>query len=181
MDIKNFQEFSETKSGDLYDYGCVMVYCKVPGWGSIIGNIAEEDLYQPDDDPTYGRETSPHCTILYGLHSNVQDRDVIMAFEGVGKKDIRISVDGIGCFENPDYDVVKMNVVSPKLSDLNSKLSELPHTTDFPDYKPHITIAYVKPGLGRKYVDPDYKISFDKVDTIVYTKTDGKEIRIPLI
>jgi 2'-5' RNA ligase len=40
--------------------------------------------------------------------------------------------------------------------DINEKLSILPHTTDFPDYNPHITIAYVKKGKGKKYVVDNY-------------------------
>jgi 2'-5' RNA ligase len=27
------------------------------------------------------------------------------------------------------------------------------YTTDYPDYHPHITIAYLKPGCGKKYAE----------------------------
>mgnify|MGYP003352094323 CR=1 FL=1 len=40
-----------------------------------------------------------------------------------------------------------------KLNALNKQLCKFPYTNDYPDYKPHITIAYVKKGLGKKYLD----------------------------
>ena len=74
-----------------------------------------------------------------------------------------------------------MNVESPMLRVLNSRISELPHTTDYPDYRPHITVAYVKPGKAEKYVDPEYRKVFSNIDKIVYSKTNGETVDIPLI
>lgn len=180
MKIKNFSDFFESKSGTLYDYGCVMVYVRPDDWKSVTSRIDPEDLYLPND-PTYGIETSPHCTILYGLHPEVSVEDVVSACEGIKKSDIKISIEGIGSFENPEYEVVKMNVESPVLRVLNSRISELPHTTDYPDYRPHITVAYVKSGTAGKYVDPDYRKVFSNIDKIVYSKTNGETVDIPLI
>ena len=48
-------------------------------------------------------------------------------------------------FENPKYDVLKFDVISPLLNKINKKLTkELPYTSDFPDYHAHCTIAYIK-------------------------------------
>jgi hypothetical protein len=30
-------------------------------------------------------------------------------------------------------------------------LKKFPFTSDYPDYHPHITLAFVKPGKGKKY------------------------------
>jgi len=51
-------------------------------------------------------------------------------------------------------------------------MAEYPHTTDYPDYHPHMTIAYVKKGMGKKYAEDlkDFSITPDK---FVYSKIDG--------
>lgn len=35
----------------------------------------------------------------------------------------------------------------------NEELKKLPYTSNFPDYHPHCTIAYIKKGLGDKYIN----------------------------
>jgi hypothetical protein len=56
-------------------------------------------------------------------------------------------------------------------------LVKLPHTTDYPDYHPHSTIAYLKKGKGEKYTDKlkgaEYIVNPSK---IVYSKPDGNKI-----
>ncbi len=54
--------------------------------------------------------------------------------------------------------------------------TKLPHTTDYPDYHPHTTIAYVKPGEGKKYVGKIDKPIMVKPNKIVYSKADGSKI-----
>lgn len=179
MEIKNYQSFLEAKSGKLYRYGCVMVYLDIPNWDSIVSHINSEDLYKPEEK-RFGLETDPHVTILYGLHSDVSDEDVFNVFKNIKASDISLDVDGIDCFENKDFDVIKMNVKSDTLNLLNKELSKLPHTTDYPDYKPHITIAYLLPGMGEKYIESDYKYTFNQVKKIIYSKANGQKLEITL-
>lgn len=40
--------------------------------------------------------------------------------------------------------------------DINKKLKELDYKNDYPDYTPHITLAYVKSGEGEKYITNEY-------------------------
>jgi 2'-5' RNA ligase len=173
------KKFNEMKSGDLYDYGCVMVYLDIPNWKNIVSKINPDELYLPED-PTHGYETDPHATILYGLHPEVTDEDITKAIQSQNLSHILLDIDGIDTFQNKDYDVVKMNVKSDTLNNLNKELSKLPHTTDYPDYKPHVTMAYLKPGNGKKYHQPDYKHKFDKIKKIVYSKTNGDKVEIPI-
>ena len=50
-------------------------------------------------------------------------------------------------FNSEKYDVIFIEIDSKEIKDLNKKISsELENTDDFPVYKPHVTIAYVKPG-----------------------------------
>lgn len=175
--IKKFEKF---KSGDLYDYGCVFINCNIPNWNNLLDKISNDDLYK-SDDPTYGKESNPHCTILYGLKPNVPESTIKSTLSNIKKNELNIKANKIDCFENEDFDVVKINIESKLLHKINSMLLSLPHKIFFDKYIPHITIAYVKPGLGKKYLNPDYKCEIKNINNIIYTKTDGTTIKIPLI
>ena len=179
MNIKKFNDFVMEKSGDLYDYGCVMIYPKISNWKEITSIIKEEDVYLPED-PTYGRETNPHVTLLYGLHSNVTKEDIENVINKFKNKTIDIQIDGIGKFDNEEYSVVKFNVVSPILFEINKELTKLPHTSDYPDYKPHMTISYVKKGEADKYLSDKWKKSFSGIDKIVYSMANGEKVEFKL-
>lgn len=113
-----------------------------------------------DDLAEDGRELNPHVTIKYGLHTNDAE-DVRAAVNG--ESPVAIQLGKCSVFEVSDkdsqrggakFDVVKIEVESKALHQLNKRISEaLPCTDTFPEYKPHITIAYVKPGLGKVYAE----------------------------
>lgn len=118
--------------------------------------ISDEDVYKPETEGEidgYGRETEPHVTALYGL-KDVKPEDVKKVIEGVG--DVELTLGKTSIFENDDYDVLKIDVESPKLGEINKLLKEnLDYESDFPDYKPHLTIAYLQKGKGKDYVGND--------------------------
>jgi 2'-5' RNA ligase/DNA polymerase III epsilon subunit-like protein len=173
MKIKKYTEFIKESSG--YKYGCVMVEVPVKNWKEITSYIDPEDIYTGGDD-THGIQENPHVTILYGLHDGVTEDEVKSVFEEF-TGDINIEVNGIGIFENDKFDVVKFNVnPDGSLQELHNKLSEFPNSNEFPDYKPHITIAYVKKGTGKKYVKPEYKYEVKNVNKITYSMPNGKKV-----
>lgn len=127
-----------------YDYACLMAATEFP----MTVNVDENDVY---DEPGFGIENEPHVTILYGLHEEVTFDDVLKVIGNVGEFNIKYT--GIGLFENEQYDVLKFNVQSDVLEQLNSKVkSALPYTSNYTEYHAHQTIAYLKPGMGKKYV-----------------------------
>ena len=181
--LKKYSEFmliSEDKSGTNYEYGCLMLYVNLPNWQKFTSQIDIKDLYEPDIE-RYGVETDPHATILYGIHKNIDDDEVIALFSDIKKSEFDINVEGLDCFFNKDYDVLKMNIVSDRLRELNKLATRLPHTSAFPDYKPHLTVAYLKNGRGQSYIDPNFRMKINTIDRIVYSKTNGEKIDIPLI
>lgn len=107
-----------------------------------------------------GRELNPHITVKYGLHTNdpeevrkvVQDSaPVAVTF---GKTSVFPALEASSQRGGEQYDVIKIEIESQGLRDLNAAISEKLHCTDtHPEYKPHCTIAYVKPGLGEKYAE----------------------------
>jgi hypothetical protein len=158
----------EVKPEDKIEYGCLMLFLDVPIWSKITSVINREDIY---DAPGYGIETEPHTTILYGFHDEVTSEDCFNLFkENMPVKPFKIGIKGISFFTgNPKFDVVKFDVESPELTELNEVMKALPHTSAFPDYHPHITIAYVKPGEGQKYVKPFKKNRMLNGNELVYT------------
>ena len=179
LSYSDFMKICEDKSGSMYEYGCLMLYVKIPNWSEFTNQIQSSYLYEPQNE-RYGLETEPHITILYGIHKDVKDEDVLETFSGINEKEFDLKLVGIDCFKNKDYDVLKINVRSEKLNELNNIAKSLPHTDTYPDYKPHLTIAYLKKGFGDMYSNKDFETSAVNLDKIVYSKTNGEKISIPL-
>ena len=151
-------KFKDILEEAKYDYGCVMLYADFPK--EILNlqlQIDTEDLYVADNNGGYGLEDEAHCTILYGLHETVSLKDVLRIMRKY--KFTALKADGPTLFENPLFDVLKYDVNYPTrggafLHKAHEELaSTLPNTQTYPDYHPHMTIAYLKPGLGNKYVE----------------------------
>jgi 2'-5' RNA ligase len=123
-----------------------------------------------------GLEEECHVTLLYGLHSDETDDQKILDISSSEPIEI-IKLHNVSAFENAEYDVLKFDADSPVLHKLNSKLTELPHTTSFPKYHPHCTIAYLKPGTAKKYIDAFEGRSYEVFPTkIIYSKPDGEKV-----
>lgn len=132
-----------------YDYGCLMCTVEIPAWSQIVGKIDTKDL-------TFGPgktsiENNPHVTILYGFHSNVRCSDLVpYLFE---LDECHVWAENISLFENEKYDVIKFGLASDELNSMHRNLKEMfDNSYSFDEYNPHMTIAYVKSGLGRKYI-----------------------------
>ena len=166
-------------------YGCIMLYADVPDWHKLIRRLVrEKDLYHdPVDKNEYGYEEKPHITLLFGIHDErIIDKGLI--YNRI--KDIsvmKINVNEVGVFSNDDspYDVIKFNVKPSKtlLSLRKSFEEDLPNTQTFPDYHPHMTIAYVKPGEGKKYesdLDEPFEVTFTKGVYSYHEKDEDGEV-----
>ncbi len=183
--IKLFEEFMQIaeKKGDSYDYGCVMLYFNFPEMKDIHNTIDENDLYTEEGDRTYGLADEPHCTLLYGLHKEVSADQIKTVVKNYTFDDLKLQ--NASLFEN-QYDVLKFDVTYNNdgesfLHDCNKELCTLPHTTSFPDYHPHATIAYLKKGMGKKYVDQMEGLNFTvKPSHIIYSMANGDKIKIEL-
>lgn len=164
---------------ERFEYGTVMAHLDVDSdwWGQVQSEISNEDIYTKVGDRSYGRQTNKtaHVTILYGLHGDVSVEDVDAILSNA-KLPSEVKLKRLDCFENDNgFDVVKFDLDGEGLVEINSALAKLPHTTDFPKYHPHLTLAYVKEGTGRKYIrnlknDEPANVRITKV---VYNKTDG--------
>lgn len=163
-----------------HEYGCVMLMVNQSITEKFHPLIKKEDIYEDSNDSSYGLENEPHVTILYGLHTEVTPQEITDLVRDVEVGEF-IEISGISLFENQHYDVLKWDVKkSPFLVEMRNKLIKLPHTTSYPKFNPHITISYVKKGMGKKYMrqtltDLKFKV---KVEELIYSQTDGSKINI---
>lgn len=130
-------------------YSCLMLDC-----GFLFEDIRDHihsaicpcDVY--DDEPGHGIEEEVHTTVLYGIHTEKFSE----VTESVELKPCSFKIQNISLFKNDKYDVLKFGLTSKDLSYLNKQCCEgLDYTNSYPDYKPHITLAYLKPGMGKVY------------------------------
>lgn len=152
------------------------------GIRQFAGKIPEKEIYTEPGDNSYGRESTPHVTVKYGLKTN-DPGDVSPLVENYPP--IKVKMGKVSIFENEKYDVVKVEIDSPELHALNERIEQgadisLPAGEKF-DYSPHATIAYVKPGEGQKYVgDNTFEGKEITLDEITVSTRDGKQHQIKL-
>lgn len=170
------KKLNEGKHSDKFEYGCVMVFLDVnqEDWDRLESMIDKDDLYLgKNGDRGYGFETEPHVTVLYGLHGDIPLEDIEAIIKKLKRPEIKMQK--VASFNNPEFGVLKFDVESADLHNENSKFTKLPHTTSYPDYHPHATIAYIKSEKIDEYVDKFKDIEPIEVivTKVVYSMVDG--------
>lgn len=136
------------------DLECVMVDLPAIDIQNIMGeDYNEDDLFYGDiPELSYAKgavaEDNAHVTLLFGIHPSPDyEQSVHLALDGW---DIpSIFIEDVGFFpsriEGQDYVAVVAHVVktAPLLAGRN-RLTVLRHTDAYPEYKPHVTLAYLK-------------------------------------
>lgn len=133
----------------------------------------------PDDQLAEdGRETDPHVTVKYGLHT--EDPEQVRALlKDQGPITVRLGKTSL--FKKDDADVLKVDVDSPELHALNAKIAALPNSDSHPEYKPHATIAYLKPGQGKQYAgDSSLEGQTMTLHELTFSGKNGEKVVIPL-
>jgi 2'-5' RNA ligase len=143
---------------------------KISNWNEVLKYIDPADIYD-DETKDYGLEHNPHVTLLYGLKNEISV-NYLKDYLGYLTSNIEIKLVGISIFENDNYDVVKFTVESDDLKQINKKLNKLPNKQTYPEYVPHITIAYVKPSQGKKYVKKLSNPTTIDANTFIYSDGD---------
>ena len=139
---------------EMTDLECVMLEVAPFNVEAAMGDaFSENDLFygdHPNLEYAQGMvgETNPHLTLLFGIHpSDDYEMNVYLALDGWDLPDIMINE--IGFFpsriEGQDYVCIVAHVAqTAPLMAGNARLKELPHTDNFPNYLPHIALAYIK-------------------------------------
>lgn len=133
-----------------------------------LNSVIKEDDLKGD-----GIIQDSHITIIYGKEMRIPVDEVLPTVsESLGENEYSVFTEvlkdsfkfkvlnlfDLDVFEKDDYDYLilklkKGNEIHDKLSKINNGLeSKWNITSDFPEYNPHITLAELIPGSGRKYL-----------------------------
>lgn len=153
--------------------GCLMAFADINNWNNITSMINVDDVY---DEPGFGIETEPHISVLYGIDNKISSEEVFdLIKNNENLSPIKLITNKISAFENDMFDVVKFDIKSDRILELNKLITNnLPYKSSYPEYHPHMTIAYVKKGCGKKYAkDFEKKYEFYSKE-LVYSTDDGE-------
>lgn len=149
FDKQTFRKLYENKPA-VSSYGCLMLAAlEVPFFQELQDKISKNDIF--DDDGTKGLEQEPHITIKYGLKDWEFDSFLLNKILA-NVEPLKYNLGNVTLFKNPEFEVLKVNVESMDLVNLNYTVSKLPNEDKYPIYIPHLTLAYLKPGTGKKYI-----------------------------
>ena len=132
---------------------CIMV--DISNGGKIlefVKNLPNECVYEEEGED-YGKETNPHITLMYGLDDKEESR--VKELLTKVPKNIVAELGQISKFENKGtpFDVLKIEVKSPHLHKIHEMIvNNFENNYKWPEYNPHVTLAYVKKGTCNEFV-----------------------------
>ena len=126
-----------------------------------------------------GIETEPHITVKYGLSCEAADAQRVLRDFG----SIPVELGELDLFTtNPAFDVLICRVESPRLHAAHALLAQdLPHRETFPNYQPHLTLAYVAKGACADLVGQrPFPTSEFWFSTVTFSGRDGTKTPLAL-
>ena len=167
MNSHNFEPTYKSLGIDLDSLGCIML--DVEPHQSLDEVIPSDWLYTSPDPKKFWFNNvldHLHVSLLYGLmeNGNVWKRHVDEVLFG-WHPDI-IEVDHITAFPSPlptePYSCIIAKLrITDNLLEAHQRLSFLPHINTYPEYTPHITLAYVKQRYEKETIERfSYQIPF---------------------
>lgn len=184
--VMTFQQFMANEASRTeHSFSATMVNLppnlvkRIVAWGRR--NVSARDVFHSQTDKSFGRETHPHITVLYGIHTEKAGR-IRRALEG--QKPFAVKLGKMSVFTTNDkFDVLKIEVKSTDLVRLNSLLKDSLYVTQtHPEYSPHVTIAYLEKGHGEKWNgDKTFDGEEFEISSIVFSSWKGAKSSIRLI
>lgn len=118
----------------------------------IQSKIKKEHLYTEEDNDDYGIEKNPHVTLVPCLNNDVDINKLKTYLDDISEYDIILT--DLSKFECENFDVLKCAVKSNKLIETNKKIvKDFETHSEYKDYTPHLTIAYMKHEMADKYIE----------------------------
>ncbi len=166
-----------------HKYGCLLAIIPM-GPSNEIVNWAKGLVWQEHLGPG-GFAQEPHVTIAYGFEDltplEIQALKDLVAAQG----EIALTLGKLALFtDNPDGDVLHIEVESEALTRLNREIAEkFPTPGNKQDsYKPHLTLCYLQPEHSKQYTEYTGPLFGEKivVNTAKWSGPDKKEELISL-
>ena len=151
----------------------IMASKRVQKWG--YDNIPDSVLSKEEGS---GRELDTHITVIYGVCNNSREK-VEKILENY--KNIKVKMGKVGFFrKNPDFDVVKIEIISKDLKRLHEEIKRTLHVEETHDrYQPHCTIAYVQKGEAAQFVGDNFiEGEIFEFNKVVFVNNNDEEFEI---
>lgn len=154
------------------EYAFLMIDYETPSFIKDLQNkIPNNELYFGTDeekkDNQYGFEKESHVTLAPCLDSDVDInklKELLLPL-----KEYKCILNNISIFENGNYDVLKADVKCPNMHKTYNKIKEnFELHSEYKEYHPHMTIAYMQKGMADKYK----KKMLDKIEELTPTSFD---------
>lgn len=161
--IKNNNNYDDNylgKTNPKHNYGCLMLEVNFNNWNNCL-KLVNDDIVYDDEKQSFGKETDPHITILFGFDNDSTDKNKLknLVLTHINNKPITFNIMGLSYFEGDKFDVLKFDIESEQLTGLNELCkNNFKYSSDFLDYHAHLTISYIKKGV----LNDNYKYRFDK-------------------
>ncbi len=173
----------KSKKGVSYDFSSVQLVMppdiakRCREWGQKY--IAPSDLVS--DGGTKGREDEMHVTVKFGLHTT-SPKEVEKLLSGFGSLTVRLGDVSRFTPRGKEFDVVKIEVLGEKLHQLHHLIGDnVENSDEHSEYRPHMTLAYVKSGECRELSGrDDLKGLKIKIDQVEFSSTNGTKIMVDL-
>lgn len=156
------------------EFGFLMVGYEKPEMIQELQNtIPYEELYVEDGNDDFGIEDETHVTLAPCLDNDIDVDELKKLLMPLDKYGIILS--NISKFENDKYDVLKCDVGSFNLHKTNAEvLEKFESHSEFKEYHPHLTIAYMKKGMADKYLeDSIMPMNVLKPQKFIWSYVDG--------
>jgi 2'-5' RNA ligase len=119
---------------------------EISNWGA--SHINDEEIYGQEGK---GRDGSPHVTLQNGIMCE-DSSELEKLFSQLPGMEAELGPIGVFRQDDKDYDVIHIEVICDDLHAANAMVSDLLEVNNpHPDYKPHVTLAYVKRGAGSRF------------------------------
>lgn len=118
----------------------------------IWNQLPDEELYYDENFPgDYGIEKQSHVTLVPCLENSVDLNALKRYLRPLYEYPLLLT--NVSAFTNNDnYDVLKCDVANDILNATNKRIcADFPTFTEYKEYHPHMTVAYMKKGLTDKY------------------------------
>lgn len=145
---------------------------------------AQRLIAPADLAPGEGLEAVPHITIRYGLETDAPG-PVVRVLSAYAPLTVQIGALHVFEPEDEDYDVLVLRVESAALREMNLALQEadIPQTDTQARYVPHLTLGYVRKGMGVAYRGLQHGLTGQPLTfaTVDFIDRDGVCTTIPLL